>query len=77
MLFAKEVRTGEVEERTKMSEEQGEAFQSPEKVEELAEEKVEEKVKEVSIVSIVLSLNWQEDEPRFYTEEEQEELDGI
>ena len=69
MLFAKVVRTEEVEEtKTK-----GEAFQSPEKVEEL----VEEQVKEVSIVSIVLSLNWQEEEPRFYTEEEQEELDGI
>ena len=66
MLFAKVVRTEEVEEtKTK-----GEAFQSPEKVEEL----VEEQVKEVSIVSIVLSLNWQEEEPRFYTEEE---LDGI
>ena len=63
MLFAKVVRTKE----------QGEAFQSPEKVEEL----VEEQVKEVSIVSIVLSFNWQEEEPRFYTEEEQEELDGI
>ena len=67
MLFAKVVRR-EVEERTK-----GEAIQSPEKAEEL----VEEQVKEVSIVSIVLSLNWQEEEPRFYTEEEQEELDGI
>ena len=66
MLFAKVV-------RTKMSEEQGVAFQSPEKAEEL----VEEQVKEVNIVSIVLSLNWQEEEPRFYTEEEQEELDGI
>ena len=66
MLFAKVVRTGEVEEK-------GEAFQSPEKAEEL----VEEQVKEVNIVSIVLSLNWQEEEPRFYTEEEQEELDGI
>ena len=66
MLFAKVVRTEEVEEtKTK-----GEAFQPPEKVEEL----VEEQVKEVSIVSIVLSLNWQEEEPRFYTEEE---LDGI
>ena len=65
MLFAKVVRTGEVE--------QGKAFQSPEKAEEL----VEKQVKEVGIVSIVLSLNWQEEEPRFYTEEEQEELDGI
>lgn len=73
MLFAKVVRTGEVEESTKMSEERGKAFQSPEKVEEL----VEDQVKEVNIVSIVLSLNWQEEEPRFYTEEEQEELDGI
>ena len=70
MLFAKVVRTGEVEKKTK---EQGKAFQSPEKAEEL----VEEQVKEVSIVSIVLSFNWQEEEPRFYTEEEQEELDGI
>ena len=73
MLFAKVVRTGEVEESTKMSEERSKAFQSPEKVEEL----VEDQVKEVNIVSIVLSLNWQEEEPRFYTEEEQEELDGI
>ena len=71
MLFAKVVRTGEVEERPK---ERGEQFQSPEKVEELV---VEDQVKEVNIVSIVLSLNWQEEEPRFYTEEEQEELDGI
>ena len=67
MLFAKVVRTGEVEERTKMQ------IQSPEKAEEL----VEDQVKEVNIVSILLSFNWQEEEPRFYTEEEQEELDGI
>ena len=70
MLFAKVVRTGEleVEERTK-----GEAIQSPEKAEEL----VEEQVKEVNIVSIVLSFNWKEEEPRFYTQDEQEELVGI
>ena len=73
MLFAKVVRTGEVEESTKMSEERGKAFQSPEKAEEL----VEEQVKEVNIVSIVLSFNWQEEEPRFYTQDEQEELVGI
>ena len=63
-----------------MGEKEGQCYEEERSswlAEELVEELVEEQVKEVSIVSIVLSLNWQEEEPRFYTEEEQEELDGI